>query len=102
MRTEPYSESEQAVVRDHVQANREQLRRAFTAVVRACRGRLVGDVAIGMDPDGDPLTRWWARVQLQGGRAGRTVLVEGFPSALHAVDALGERVAHVLRHGGRA
>lgn len=94
----PRSEEDQQVVRDHVAVNRAALRAATAAVIRAAGPRLIGDVGVGMDPDLPLPTRWWGRVQLQASRGGtREVLVEGFPSALEALEGLHRRIQGLLR-----
>lgn len=87
----------EAEIRDHVSVNREALRRAVGSVVRATHGLIVGDVAVGLDPTvEDPMRRWWAKVRLQGGRAGVDLYAEHHPSALAALDELGQRIRHHL------
>lgn len=88
---------DEAIVRDHVAQNRDALRRAYAAVIRAGRGRVQGPVDLGLDPTVDGPNRWWARVRLAGQR-GRTttIMVEHHASGLEALDALGRDVSRRL------
>ncbi len=92
---QPLSAESEAMIRDHVAVNRLALRKAVDTTVRQCRGLLMSDVGVGMDPGvDDPMRRWWAKVRLQGGRAGVDVIAEGCGSALDALEALQPKIRH--------
>lgn len=96
------SAADEAVVRDYVAANRDALRKAYRSVLVAARGRVMGNVDLGLDPTRDhPTDRWWARARLQGGRAGVEVLVEGHASGLEALDDLARQISRRLRAAAR-
>lgn len=100
--TEQASPEDAAVARDHIARNRTALRQAFAATVRNCRGLLIGDVGVGLDHTvEDPTRRWWAKVTLAGGRAGREVIVEGYGSALEALEHLNPKVTATIRAARR-
>lgn len=102
--TQPVTPEAEAAIRDHVAVHRIALRKAVDTTVRQCRGLLMGDVGVGMDPGvDDPMRRWWAKVRLQGGRAGQDVIAEGYASALDALEGLQPKIRHhvLTRKRGR-
>lgn len=113
---EPANDHEQTVV-DHTEVNRRKMQAAYQAVRTAGRGRVMGDVAVGYDhtlPDDKAAQRWWCRVDVAGvamagykvryvqspGRpavALQEVLLEGYPSAVDALEAMAQRLSALLR-----
>jgi hypothetical protein len=89
---------DQAHTLEYVERHRAELKRAHDAVVRSCRGLLMGgQVRLGYDHTRQPPHQWWAEVKLQGGRAGVEVLEQGHASGLAALEALAPRIHRHVR-----
>lgn len=106
---------DEAATLEHTTANRRKIQAAYVALRKAGRGRIMGDVSVGYDhTKPDPTNRWWSRVDVAGvamqghrvryvpnGRGGhmplQEVLVEGYPSAVDALEAMGQRLSALLR-----